>query len=915
MEQKMLKKIKKTAINSAFVVGATETKEKKYNDYEEKEKDFFVLGEKLAKDIFVEQVLAETNYNKNELKEFIVENKDVFKTDNEKLENLSYKDMVKIVKNSSNEIIDFKNDVEPLFDRAFAYSEENTINECKQDYFESLGRKKLLPMLLRKVEENVEHFKNVKDFRIDDVDNEFGREDDYYQFRDKLMKDVSNEFYDTFVTSVYNFDYKTDREDKKEEKEKLIKFFEVNPLLADDFFKFISSNKIDENLFDELYDKLEDVMDKTVNQKDGEQIQFISPYEIDKNGKLSFDINEKDLKEIKEELYEEIAKKIVKNLKSNFGDYSFSTYELLNEKALDNYSIGDLTNRTTKEKTYKIINKNDLESEVLDRLTGYSINFPESEKNTDLKLYVTDVKENNKTSKELLEIYEENKNKSNEEITQKIVEYLENKDIFHQNIEIDEKGLEKATNFENAIHTLEDNLKQVDLGFENKTSYSGTIYQANGENYFNINLKDKSNKNEININAKTLNELKEIVIDFVEKDIEDDKTNSEYIQKRRKENLEKLKELDLKDVKIETDKNFSFEFTNKNRDNDKYSYLLIMETEKAKHLTVNFGNDKFKNIAYALTDKNYSEVFYKEHLSYGSFSYDKIDYLKEKNVDIIEKVDENKQKETLQEIKADIIMSAMEVNGKRQYLEENEDDYVTRFLKGIDECFEDRIGTLKDKAEFLEKRHEELGLTLNEDGKISELYSPNESEYKDNVNAFLSYIKTDIKEEIGNRFDFDLSEEINNIDKKLGKEHFENAKENLYKNERKKAIDLIKKEYLPIRPQTMSLQKEFLKNAIPILLSEDKMGLTKKEIEDLKNISDDKKEELKDRINNYFNSYSEQAKDTKNDFTFKWNINNFHLSDYDSYSKELDIKIPKVKSVKKEINKEKEKAIDKEIDF
>lgn len=371
----------------------------------------------------------------------------------------------------------------------------------------------------------------------------------------------------------------------------------------------------------------------------------------------------------------------------------------------------------------------------------------------------------------------------------------------------------------------------------------------------------------------------------------------------------------MKDVKIETDKNFSFEFTNKNRDNDKYSYLLIMETEKAKHLTVNFGNDKFKNIAYALTDKNYSEVFYKEHLSYGSFSYDKIDYLKEKNVDIIEKVDENKQKETLQEIKADIIMSAMEVNGRRQYLEENEDDYVTRFLKGIDECFEDRIGTLKDKAEFLEKRHEELGLTLNEDGKISELYSPNESEYKDNVNAFLSYIKTDIKEEIGNRFDFDLSEEINNIDKKLGKEHFENAKENLYKNERKKAIDLIKKEYLPIRPQTMSLQKEFLRNAIPILLSEDKMGLTKKEIEDLKNISDDKKEELKDRINNYFNSYSEQAKDTKNDFTFKWNINNFHLSDYDSYSKELDIKIPKVKSVKKEINKEKEVEKGREVDF
>ena len=195
------------------------------------------------------------------------------------------------------------------------------------------------------------------------------------------------------------------------------------------------------------------------------------------------------------------------------------------------------------------------------------------------------------------------------------------------------------------------------------------------------------------------------------------------------------------------------------------------------------------------------------------------------------------------------------------------------------------------------------------------MYSPDESEYKDNINTFLDNIKENIKEEIGNRFDFDLSEEINNINKKLGKEYFENAKENLYTNEKKKAIDLIKKEYLPIRPQTMSLQKEFLRNAIPILLSEDKMGLTKKEIEELKHISDDKKEELKDRVNNYFNSYSEQAKDTKNNFTFKWNINNFYLSDYDSYSKELDIKIPKEKSVKKEIKKEKSVEVEKEMDI
>ena len=453
MEQKMLEKIKKTAINSAFVVGATETKEKKYNDYEEKEKDFFVLGEKLAKDIFVEQVLAETNYNKNELKEFILENKDVFKTGDEELKNLSYKDMVKIVKNSSNEIIDFKNDVEPLFERAFAYSEENTINECKQDYFESLGRKKLLPMLLKKVEENVEHFKNVKDFRIDDMDNEFGREDDYYQFRDKLMKDVSNEFYDTFVTSVYNFDYKTDREDKREEKEKLIKFFEVNPLLADDFFKFISSNKIDENLFDELFDKLEDVMDKTVSQEDGKQIEFVSSYEIDKNGKLSFDINEKNFDEKDKNVEDKLKKlnnriveEIVKELKYN--DYSFTMTDTVNFELRREF-LTETTNKDTKEKDLKFMKNYELKEELSERLSkSTSIT---SYENTEFRAFITDENTKNEITDKIVDFYKKNKDIDKETLVKKINDFLDESNIFDKAIEINDKKLRKAEDFENNI--------------------------------------------------------------------------------------------------------------------------------------------------------------------------------------------------------------------------------------------------------------------------------------------------------------------------------------------------------------------------------------------------------------------------------------------------------------------------------
>ena len=229
-------------------------------------------------------------------------------------------------------------------------------------------------------------------------------------------------------------------------------------------------------------------------------------------------------------------------------------------------------------------------------------------------------------------------------------------------------------------------------------------------------------------------------------------------------------------------------------------------------------------------------------------------------------------------------MSAMEVNGRRQYLEENEDDYVTRFLKGIDECFEDRIGTLKDKAEFLEKRHEELGLTLNEDGKIEELYDENSEKYKENIDDFLKAVKENLKEEV-----------IGNYEKP----------------------DYLK-EYSKLKPETLTLQKEFYKNAFPILLSEDDMKLSKSKINNLDGISNSKKEKLKERINDYFNSMSEHSKDIENPYQFKERCENFSTKYYD-FDKSFDIELPTEKNNEKEISKnkekEKEKTDEKEIEF
>lgn len=94
------------------------------------------------------------------------------------------------------------------------------------------------------------------------------------------------------------------------------------------------------------------------------------------------------------------------------------------------------------------------------------------------------------------------------------------------------------------------------------------------------------------------------------------------------------------------------------------------------------------------------------------------------------------------------------------------------------------------------------------------------------------------------------------------------------------------------------------------------MKLSKSKINNLDGISNGKKEKLKGRINDYFNSMSEHTKDIDNSYQFKRNCENFSTKYYD-FDKSFDIELPTEKNNKKEIskNKEKEKTTDKEIDF
>lgn len=576
------------------------------------------------------------------------------------------------------------------------------------------------------------------------------------------------------------------------------------------------------------------------------------------------------------ELNNRIAKNIAKELKYN--DYS----HLMTDIKLRTEFLTETTNKDTKEKDLKFMKTYELKDEIDERVqTRYSINPYES---TEFKVFITD-ENTHKITDKIVDFYKKNKDIDEETLVKKINDFLDESNIFDKTIEINDKRLRKAEDFEDNIALIEKNLKEY--GKENGTIYSGKIVQLNGEKGIGLTITNIKTEEEKTLLAKSLNEFKEKVIDFIGEDIENKKDyyfkNMKYdVYKKRKDDLERLEEkVDFNKTDIKTDKDFTFEFTDKNKDNDKYDYRLVIADEENKYDSM-YKYTGYRKISMALVDENFSDYFTATSNNSLQNHFLKIDYLKEKNENIMKQINENIEKESFSMAKADIILMAVsETKSKRAKIGE-EREFSELLSESIDTSFNNRIGNLKDKESFVEKNAEELGLTLNKDGKIEELYSEDSEKYKENIDDFLKVIKENLKEEL-----------------------IENYEKPNY------SLD----EYKKLKPETLTLQNQFYKNAFPILLSEDDMKLSKSKMNNLEGISNSKKEKLKARINDYFNSMSEHTKDIENPFQFKKNCENFSTKYYDTFDKSFDFELPTEKNSKKETSKEKEIEKSKEIDF
>lgn len=582
------------------------------------------------------------------------------------------------------------------------------------------------------------------------------------------------------------------------------------------------------------------------------------------------------------ELKNTISKNIAKELKNNYS--SFTTMEIV-KRELGAGFLTETTNTDTKEKDLKFLRGYQIKEELNERVQHrYSFNLYQS---TEFKVFSTDENTKNKTADKIFDFYKENKDKDVETLAKQINDILDENNFFKKTVEVNNNIIKKADDFEDNIALIEKNLQEY--GKENGTMYSGKIVQLNGEKGIGLTIINKeTGKEEKTLLAKSLNEFKEKVVDFIEEDIENKKDyyfkNMKYdVYKKRKDDLERLEEkVDFNKTDIKTDKDFAFEFTDKNKDTNKYDYRLVIADEKNKYESM-YKYAGYKKFLMSLVDENFSDFFTITANNALQNHFEKIDYLKEENKNIMKQINENIEKESFSIAKADIVlMSVSETISQRKKIG-NERKFPEIMSESIDNSFHNRIGSLKNKESFVEKNADELGLTLNENGKIAELYDEDSEKYKENIDNFLKAIKENLKEEL-----------------------IENYEKPNY------SLD----EYRKLKPETLTLQNEFYKNAFPILLSEDDMKLSKSKINNLDGISNGKKEKLKGRINDYFNSMSEHTKDIDNSYQFKENCENFSTKYYD-FDKSFDIELPTEKNNKKEIskNKEKEKTTDKEIDF
>ena len=437
-------------------------------------------------------------------------------------------------------------------------------------------------------------------------------------------------------------------------------------------------------------------------------------------------------------------------------------------------------------------------------------------------------------------------------------------------IEIDREDESLKFNF--AISNITENLKMFNFDKEKVEENIGIdinfLKQDEKEKY----LVEISNGNKkLEISSDNLPDLKDKLVKTLEKNIEDTKEFYEENYREdfgeiREKRLESLKRIDIKDLEIKTKANVQFEY----EDNFGVNASLKIEKDDKLIVKTNFrnllGN---KELAQIIKNEDFSDF-----LGRGLFiknssvedEYEKIDFTKKKTEYYMGKLDKIIEETSLKDATKDINSNTIAClfSDDRELSFENFSNIAKEYF---DVSFDNRINIIKDKENLVMNSLEELKLTADD---IPE----NREEKQEFINDILQFYK-------GNSFN-NFLEEVEKM------KQIEIDADYVYDDDKPKEQYILVESLNHLEENKnfiassdfFNIQEYNIKNLIAITVDEEKMPLSKKQLELFRTIDDKSKENLYDSVISHYNDMSDTMSGKIDKKSFLEICNSFRPNEY-----------------------------------
>lgn len=452
-----------------------------------------------------------------------------------------------------------------------------------------------------------------------------------------------------------------------------------------------------------------------------------------------------------------------------------------------------------------------------------------------------------------------------------------------------------------------------------KTEYELSIKHTEGSLNKTFHLKYKTDdlpEQEITITSKTGREFGEELSNKLNKNVETLLKNvysndrqfdeiKDYFEKTKKSRMK----LTVSDFKFDTKLNSTFELIKTNDEKEKNLTLNISkvsEDGERNLYQLNTDKDNRNKVLAVLTNDKALDIIGKSFDGKKEIEFVSKESLEKENNNLIEKISTEYQDIRVKNIDDfDRAIMRKTVAKVGLTLEENrmknqssnlfriiEDEHKDTFKKEID--------NLEDKAKFLEKNVDRLGLSLNVYGKVDEIYSEDENQYKANVEAVL---KTLEEGSLNNFF-----------------ENLENQKEKMerYSHSDVPIENVIYKMSYDMKGnirQDIAKSLDFddiVRNTATLVMIEE--NFTVEDAKNIKNMSDEEKSQFVNKINDYISERGSHIKEVKvSDLEKLEKVNFDKISDLreNSYKEEQR----KEKENQKERAYQRDERTDREYDF